>query len=277
MSLLLNSDIEHKLNKYMVGQLARVGGKVDQLLRYEQCTVEDINVENRRLQKFGTSSVGKIRYGYDIFEQEIRYWRKGYRAVRDRMTHFFDVHEAVSNKRLSKKYDGILSSNVIEHSYNAIWFLLNMHFLVKNEGYHYHAIPYYRLTYDQFRTPTPLEHFIDDFRIMTTPNDCEKHAQEHFASVLKWSSNKENVKLPSYPCIHCHVFDEYNTKALFELIFEDVSIDIIKTDEFQDVLVLCRNTLNSRFRKKFKAILKKYSGSKHFIGSSCLGCNTPPH
>jgi hypothetical protein len=36
------------------------------------------------------------------------------------------------------------------------------------------------------------------------------------------------AKKPEYPGIHCHVFDEHNTKELFELIFEDVTVDVIK-------------------------------------------------
>jgi hypothetical protein len=248
----------------MTGRLARIGGKVDQLIGYRHCTVEDINIDNRRQKKFGTSPLGMIRYGYDLCEQELRYLRKGYRAVRDRKTRFFDVHEAIRLGKCRHSYNGILSSNVIEHSYNVIFFLLNMHFLVEKSGYHYHAIPNYRFTFDRFRTPTPIGHFIDDFKNMTTENDCAAHAREHYASVLR-SDESPTATMPVFPAIHCHVFDEHNTRELFEFIFEEVTVDVIKTDAFNDVLVLCRNTLNAAFRKKFADTIKKYPGGGRMI------------
>jgi hypothetical protein len=257
MAYLMNTNIEREVNASLSGCLARVGGKVEQAFAYHNCIVEDINVANRRLCKFGTSLIGKWRYRYDLFEQEVRFWRKGYHAVRDRKTYYFDLHDTVSRRDLHKKYNGIMSSNVIEHSYNVIWFLYNMHLLVKDSGYHFHAIPCYRYTFDRFRHPTPLKHFVDDFKAMTTEKDLEGHADEHYTSVLQ-GDMKDAVK-PAYPRIHCHVFDEHNTRELFECMFEEVMVDIIKTDEFRDVLVLCRNTLNPEFKKNYAEILQRYS------------------
>jgi hypothetical protein len=257
MSLLLNSSIEQKLNNNLRGHLARIGGKVDQVFGYKNCTVEDINIENRVSNKFGRSFIGRLRYGYDLLEQEIRFWRKGYHAVRDRKTCFFDVHQAISQKKLPACFDGILSSNVIEHSHNPIWFLLNMQFLVKQDGYHFHAIPCYRFTFDQYRQPTTLQHLIEDFTTMTTPENCQIHADEHHHSALKWDKVLGDKK-PSYPGIHCHVFDEHNTKALFEMIFQDVTVDIIQNEKYGDVLVTCRNALNPEFKAKFGKAMGKY-------------------
>lgn len=257
MTLLLKTDIEKKVRANITGNLARVGGKVEQVVSYKNCIVEDINIANRRSCKFGSSTIGKLRYCFDLLEQEIRFWRKGYRAIRDRKTLFIDLHDALSCKHLKKKYDGVLSSHVIEHSYNAIWFLLNMHFLVRERGYHFHAIPCYRYTFDQFRTPTTLKHFIDDFKNITTKNDLKHHAREHHESALQWDKVRGAEK-PKFPRIHCHVFDEHNTKELFEFIFEDVTVDIIKKGEFRDVLVMCRNTLNPVFRKKFAEVFSSY-------------------
>lgn len=258
MALLLNTDIEQKVNTCLTGPLVRVGGKVDQLFAYKNCTVEDINVVNLRSRKFGTSIIGNLRYRYDLLEQEIRFRRKGYHAVRDRKTHFFDLHDTQSCMRLQKRFTGILSSNVIEHSYDPIRFLLNMHLLVDDNGYHFHAIPCYRFTFDQFRTPTPVQHLIDDFITGTTKDDLEEHAREHHESARRWDKVKGAEK-PAFPGIHCHVFDEHNTKELFERIFEEVTVDIIKTDAFGDVLVLCRNRLNPVFMEKYGELLKGYS------------------
>ena len=44
MSLLLNSNIEEKIKRHIVGKIARVGGSVNQLLTYQNCVVEDINL-----------------------------------------------------------------------------------------------------------------------------------------------------------------------------------------------------------------------------------------
>ncbi len=261
MTLLLNSSIEQILKDNLRGHLARVGGKVEQVFNYKNCTVEDINIENRVSNKRSKSLIGRLRYGYDLLEQEVRFWRKGYHAVRDRKTYFFDVHQTISQKKLPGRFDGILSSNVIEHSHNPILFLLNMHFLVKQDGYHFHAIPYYKFTFDQHRKPTSLEHIIEDFTSMTTPDDCRIHAEEHHQSALKWDSVR-GAKKPSYPGIHCHVFDEHNTKALFEMIFQDVTVDIIKSEVFGDVLVTCRNSLNPKFKAKFEKIMGKYGFSE---------------
>lgn len=257
MPLLLNSSIEQVLKENLRGHLARVGGKVEQVFNYKNCTVEDLNIENRVSNKLGHSFIGRLRYGYDLLEQEVRFWRKGYHAVRDRKTRFFDVHQAISQKKLHNCFDGILSSNVVEHSHNPIWFLLNMYLLVKKGGYHFHAIPCYRYTFDQYRQPTTLQHMIEDFTTMTTPADCQVHADEHHQSALKWDSVL-GAKKPAYPGIHCHVFDEHNTKAFFEMIFQDVTVDVIKSDEFRDVLVTCRNTLNPEFKVKFESIMGKY-------------------
>jgi hypothetical protein len=257
MALLLQTDIEQKVNTCMTGLLARVGGKVDQLCTYKRCVVEDINVVNLRSRKFGRSAIGRFRYFVDLLEQEVRFWRKGYHAVRDRKTHFVDMHDAKEHTGLHKRYDGVMSSNVIEHSYDVIRFLLNMHALVKSEGYHFHAIPCYRYTFDQFRSPTPVEHMIDDFIKEVTKDNLEEHSCEHYASASRWDKVKCVTK-PSFPHIHCHVFDEHNTKALFELVFQDVTVDVINTDQFGDVLVLCRNKLNPAFRERFDQQLSKY-------------------
>lgn len=44
MVLLLDTDIEHKVKNHIVGKIARAGGSVNQLLTYQNCVVEDINL-----------------------------------------------------------------------------------------------------------------------------------------------------------------------------------------------------------------------------------------
>lgn len=248
MTLLLGSDIEEKVNRCMKGSLGRIGGKVNQLFKYNNCTVEDINIFNLRKQKFGSSFLGKLRYKYDLLEQEVRFWRKGYAAVRDRKCSFFDAHYAFKQIPLHGQFNGILSSNVIEHSYNTILFMLNLHLLGKENAYQFHAIPHYKYTFDKFRKPTPCNHFIQDYVNAIGENENDQHAQDHYDSANKSGFAQE---FPRYPGIHCHVFDEYNTRELIEFMFEEVTVDIIKTREFSDILVLFKNKLNPQFKKKY--------------------------
>lgn len=256
-ALLLDTDIDVKVNRELKGLLGRIGGRVEQLYKYYDCVVEDINIVNQQSAKYGKSLIGSIRYGYDLLEQEVRFWRKGYWAVRDRKSFFFDIHEAFNRPEFHNKYDGILSSNVVEHSHNTIWFFLNMHFILKDEGYQYHAIPYCKYTFDCYRQPTELGHFIEDFENMVDMDDYKEHAEDYFQSAIKsgWEKQRYDIK---YPGLHYHVFDEMNIKQLLEYMFEDVMVDIIKTEKYSDVLVLFRNTLKKSFKEKSSRKIDEY-------------------
>ena len=262
MSLLLNTDLERKVNQKVKGRIARVGGTVNQLLLYKNCTVDDLNVADG-----GYGSGNALFKMRKCIQEEIRFLRRGWKIPRARKTILLDMHKAYKQEALFSKYDAIVSSNVIEHSPNPIWLLLNFHFLAKPGGYQYHAIPNYRYTYDMYRKPTLVEHMIEDFEKLT--NEADKvHNEDYIQSAIEKHGNRREFhkKHPvAYPNMHFHVFDETNTRELFEFMFEDVENDVIRTEEFGDNVVLCRNTLRPGFIKEFGGVMSKYLGEGHAL------------
>jgi hypothetical protein len=254
MTLLANTDIESQVNRRLSGELARIGGKVNQLYRYQNCRVEELNIEKRRQPKPPLTVVKRLRYSYELLEQEVRFWRKGYRAVRDRKTLVLDMHDVVGYPALYQNYDGCLSSNVIEHSWNTMWFLLNLRWITKPDGTQFHAIPHHAHTFDRDRTPTPLAHFIADFEQMIGTT-VQSRNKELAALKQEMHSLTDSAAMHHG---HYHVFNEHNTRELVEFMFEDVVVDTIKTAEFSDVLVLFSNRLRPEFERNFNATIERY-------------------
>ncbi len=266
MTLLLKTDLECKVNQKVNGRIARVGGTVNQLLSYNNCTVDDFNVAD--------GGYGRVRSGLKALlnvrkymREEIRFRKEGWKISRDRKAMILDMHQAYRQETLFSIYDAIVSSNVVEHSPNPIWLLLNFHFITKPNGYQYHAIPHNRYTYDMYRKPTPIEHMIQDFEKITNETD-RVHNEDYIQSAIeKHGYQKEfHKKYPvAYPYMHFHVFDETNTRELFEFMFEDVESDVIRTEEFGDNVVLCRNTLRPDFIKKFDGLMGEYLYEGHAL------------
>ena len=131
MGLLFNTDLENQVNIKIRGRISRVGGRVNQLLLYKKCMVEDFNV--------GDGGYGRARSGLravlnlkKMLRQEILFSTHGWKIPRDRKTTIMDMNYA-HEKNLHGRYDATISSNVIEHSPNPIWLLLNFHFITKSE------------------------------------------------------------------------------------------------------------------------------------------------
>lgn len=267
MPLLLNTPIETIVNEKIKGKIARVGGTVNQLLRYEDCVVEDINLPDGG---YGVvTDIDKARSPLDMFrtlkkyaKQELTFMRKGSRVPRDRKTIILDLHTAYLHGRLRARYDCAVSSNVIEHSPNPILILLNFYFITKVGGYQFHAIPHYKHTFDMYRTPTPLEHLVEDFERMMTDDDTSHREDYRQSAVVKHGWQREyHEKYPiSYPYMHYHVFDETNIRGLAELMFEDVCTDVLKTEEFSDNVVIFSNKLNDTFCRRFDKLISHYLG-----------------
>jgi len=231
--LLYNSDIHSQVNRKIRGRIARIGGSVKQLLEYKNCEVQDINLMDGGFGRVPPNS----------------------------NTIIIDMHNACHEPWLMNRYDCSISSNVIEHSYNPVALLLNFYFITKKGGYQFHAIPNHLYTYDSYRKPTSLAHLIDDFEKMTDKSDTSHNEDYIQSAIIKNGWQREfHKKYPlTYPYIHFHVFDEYNTKELMEFIFQDVMIDVIKTRQFSDVLVLFRNVLNPKFVGKYRNLINQYS------------------
>ncbi|MBU1708652.1 MAG: hypothetical protein KKE17_01480 [Proteobacteria bacterium] len=263
MPLLLKTDIEGKVDRKIRGRVARAGGSVGQLVNYANCRVEDINILDGgfgNVLKFG--SLSNIRKVFRILrkypQQELAFWRHGSVRSRDRKTIILDLHNAVQEKPfLEDRYECSISSNMIEHSPNPIFLLLNFYYITQKDGYQYHAIPHYKYTYDRYRKTTKLEHLISDFTNMTDVDD-QTHNEDYIQSaVVKdgWQRDFHKSYPVKYPFIHFHVFDENIVKELFEYMFEDVTNDILRTDVFSDNVVVCRNSLNPDFLAEHRPAL----------------------
>jgi len=262
MSLLLHSDIETKVNTLLKGNIARVGGRMGQLFQYKNCKVTDINVidggygkvhRGLNLKSFYKSTKQQIR-------QELLWMYKGESEPRDRKTILLDMHFAMQNNNLHHKFAATISSNVLEHSPNPIYLLLNFHFITKENGWQFHAIPNYRYTFDCHRKPTPIEHLIEDFEKKIWFDDTS-HNSDYIQSAIEkhgWQKSFHEKYPVSYPFMHFHVFDENNVRKLAEFMFEDVTVDILKNEKFGDNMLLVRNKLKPKFIEKYKSLLNDY-------------------
>jgi len=263
MPLLLDTNIDNLVKTNIHGYVARAGGTVDQLVEYKRCRVEDINIPDggfgKVLQSGNAAATGKSKNILKRYiKQEFKFLVHGPRIPRDRKTIVLDMHEAHTLPQLHNKYDAAISSNLLEHSPDPIRLLLNFYFITRKTGYQFHAIPHYKYTYDRFRLPTPMEHFIEDFEKHTGYDDTT-HVEDYRQSAVEkdgWQRQFHEKYPLTYPFIHFHVFDELNTQALLSYIFQDVTADIFKTERFSDNVVICRNSLNPDFAGKYKNLLR---------------------
>jgi len=271
MTLLLSSNIEEKVKHHIVGKIARVGGSVNQLLTYQNCVVEDINLLDggygivRNLDGI-RSPVQMFKVIQRYLSQERKFMMRGYAVPRDRKTISLDMHKACDDPSMCRRYDAVISSNMIEHSPNPIFLLLNLYFVTREGGYQYHAIPHYKYTFDVHRVPTTLKHMIDDFEHRADISDTS-HNEDYIQSAIEkhgWQRSFHEKYPVAYPYMHFHVFDEHNTRQLFELMFEDVVIDVLTTEEFSDNVALFRNILNKDFVAKYRDLIDSYSQNIFF-------------
>lgn len=267
MNLLLNTDIEAQVRTKIGGSVARAGGTVDQLFSYRNCQVQDINIvdggfgvlgklSSRRSSLFSMSLVKRLK-------QDLSYLVHGAKVPRDHKTLVLDMHEAHLHGSLKQRFDAAISSNVLEHSPNPIFLLLNFYFITKPGGYQFHAIPHYRYTYDRFRSPTPVAHFLEDFEKMTGADDTT-HVEDYVQSAIEkdgWQRQFHERYPLEYPFIHFHVFDEFNTRELMQLMFQDVVNDVLKNEKFSDNIVILKNSLNPEFVKKYGSLISRYSAA----------------
>ena len=64
-------------------------------------------------------------------KQEFKHFIHGEKIPLDRRTVALDIHEAYLHPKLLNRFDAVISSNVVEHSPNPIFFLLNCYFVTK--------------------------------------------------------------------------------------------------------------------------------------------------
>lgn len=270
MTLLYKTNIDKLVGTYINGRVARIGGGVDQLLIQKNASVQDFNILDGGFgsTKSISQGVGFSDYLNIIkrkFKQEIKHLYYGNRVPLDRTTIQLDMHFAQQSNKFLGKFDSVISSNVLEHSPNLIFFLLNFHFVGKEDGYQFHALPNYRYTYDRFRNPTQLEHFIHDFECHQSFDD-KQHNEDYIQSAIDkdgWQKDFHRRYPVAYPYMHFHVFDEFNTLELFEFMFEEVTVDVIRDGKFSDNLVFFRNKLNKSFSDKYFNLIEEVKNGKY--------------
>lgn len=266
--LLHKTHIDQLVKTKILGKVARIGGSVDQLVSYHNCRVQDFDVQNggygdiRQLsgiRDIKSSWLTAVRQTW----QELRHMRYGDRVRLDRNTKVLDILDAHQHPELQHQYDACITSNVIEHSPNPIFMLLNYYFLTKIDGWQFHAIPHYKYTFDVFRQPTLTDHFLTDFEQHTGPDDLTHNADYYNSAVIKHGYKRSyHLHYPvAYPYIHFHVFDEKNVRQLFSTLFEEVTVDVLRTTQFSDVVVLAKNRLKPSFVKKHAALIESYSAN----------------
>lgn len=271
MTLVYGSDLDERVGKHIRGNVARVGGSVNQLLQYgDKLKVQDINVIDG-----GFGSIKNITEGSSVNEflkisarrlkQEIKYRLKGNSVSLDRKTIRLDMHFASERIDLEHKFDASISSNVLEHSPNIIFLLLNFHFITKQDGWMFHAIPNHEYTFDRFREPTELAHFVADFENYMSFEDMSHNEDYVQSAIIKDGWQKEfHQKYPvQYPFMHFHVFNKTNTEELFRHVFEEVHCDLLTDSQFSDNVVLCRNNLNPEFVKRYAFLIEKVKNGSY--------------
>jgi hypothetical protein len=271
MTTLYDNNFEQKINSKINAKIARVGGAVFEILTYDRVSsVSDFNLLD---EAFGTwsffaakSGVKKMyRYLRRLAKQELMFWLKGWVVVRDRKSLAIDGHELAKQGDLLTSFDACVSSNLLEHSTNPIKMLLNMSAIVKEGGWHYHVLPFYKYTYDSFRSVTPVEHMINDFEV-NQGNDDQTHIADYVTNAYnnsEWLRNlhKDKEMSIAFPYLHQHVFDEHNVKQLFELIFTEVFVDVHV--ETKSLIVLAKNTLQPAFKSKYEKYINEYVYEKY--------------
>lgn len=128
--------------------------------------------------------------------------------------------------------DYVVTSHVLEHVANPIAALVEWCRVLRPGGIIYLLVPDRRLTWDRFRTPTPVDHLFDDFSRGTTAVDAT-HIDD-FVRGVDWSTfspdtppsevpKKQNELSALYHAavaareevnIHFHVFEPGNVREL---------------------------------------------------------------
>jgi SAM-dependent methyltransferase len=124
------------------------------------------------------------------------------------------------------RYDFVLSSHNLEHISNPIRALKEWIRVVRPGGAIIVLLPDYRRTFDHRRKPTPIEHMLEDYELGRDERDLT-HLEEILemhdllrdpAGGSKECFHHRSLRNFENRCLHHHVFDERNSRQLFEAI-----------------------------------------------------------
>ncbi len=131
-----------------------------------------------------------------------------------------DTADTESLKKITKKYDFILSSHHIEHIANPIKAITAWKEILRPSGYVLAIIPHKEHTFDKMRPLTALDHIITDYN-NNTKEDDQTHIKEQLA-LQDWSmcgmKDFENLSKRNLETrvVHHHCFNPELVKSMFE-------------------------------------------------------------
>ena len=165
------------------------------------------------------------------------------------------VREATDLRGIpNHKYDFILSCHNLEHISNPVRALREWMRVIKPGGTIVILLPDYRHTFDHRRTPTPVEHMLEDYRLQTDETDLT-HLDEilelHDLSRDLAAGSKEQFRARSRQnfanrCLHHHVFDERNSRALCEAV--GLEVKLAEVAKPQHIAILAQSPLVGKDR-----------------------------
>jgi SAM-dependent methyltransferase len=142
------------------------------------------------------------------------------------------------------RYDFVLSSHNLEHIANPIRALKEWMKVVKAGGAIIAVLPDYRHTFDHRRQPTTVRHMVEDYECETQENDLT-HLQEILglhdlsrdpqAGTLD-QFHRRSLRNFENRTLHHHVFDEDNSRALFEAA--GLSVEIVELAKPHHIAIL---------------------------------------
>ena len=135
------------------------------------------------------------------------------------------VREATNLRGIAdSQYDFVLSSHNLEHIANPVKALKEWIRVVKPDGAIVILLPDYRRTFDHRRKPTTIEHMLEDYELGRDERDLthlEEIVELHDLSRDPAAGSSDQLRQRSLRnfenrCLHHHVFDERNSRELFE-------------------------------------------------------------
>jgi SAM-dependent methyltransferase len=134
-------------------------------------------------------------------------------------------------------YDAVLSSHNLEHFANPVKALKEWQRVLRPGGVLVLVLPHYEDTFDHRRTPTSVEHMLNDYAnemgeddITHLPEILEKHdLNRDKAAGTSEEFRRRSLDNLGTRCLHHHVFDENNATELLEAVgFDVLTVDRAK-------------------------------------------------
>jgi SAM-dependent methyltransferase len=150
------------------------------------------------------------------------------------------------------QYDFVLSSHNLEHIANPVKALKEWMRVVKHGGVLIVVLPDFRRTFDHRRRLTPVAHMLKDYELGTDEQDLthlEEILERHDLSRDPAAGSKDQFRDRSLRnfqnrCLHHHVFDKTNSRALFEA--SGLVVERVEARRPVHIAILARAPSNDR-------------------------------